>query len=399
MASNLRSTLPNTRAQAAIIARSKQATDFKWIPIRDVPTYTRAVGNTVLPAGVEVTGLPYSSTELTDKFITENVSFETFISAVSNPDSVLYSAGQGAFGACSYGMVCNGLVRYALGIDRRVSTKRWYTIPGMRCVAEAQKYTVDDIELCDILYACSGGRSHVALITDILRDESGNVALIEISEAIRPACARRLFTPEEFYAKYNVFELCRYDYIESVPLLDEELDSYLKTQAISVPLPKICVDRGNKSNYLAGETVQISVFGVENDVIELYRNSKLIEEIKVGARAMISRNPDKGYYEAKLKSANESVYFCVNKAKTEYSVENGVLKVRTDACDPQSEIHYMDFRVEGEGCASLAKYEDLTNEEKQSGIISREIPSDGYNFKVYFKNPYGVWVHPMRKIK
>ena len=59
----------------------------------------------------------------------------------------------------------------------------------------------------------------------------------------------------------------------------------------------------------------------------------------------------------------------------------------------------MDFRVAGEGCASLARYEELTAEEKQIGEFSRPIPSGGYNFKVYFKNEYGVWVHPMKKIK
>lgn len=399
MINELKSTIPDTPAKAAVIARAKQAASFKWIPKRDVPTYTRVIGNTVLPEGKVVVGFPYSSTERTDKFIAENISIETLISAISNPNSIIYSVGQGAFEACSYGMVCNGLVRYALGIDRRVSTRRWYTIPGMRRVAEAQKYTVDDIELCDMLFVYSPSRSHVAIITDILRDENGKIAKIEVSEAIRPSCVSRLFTPEEFYDKYIFFELCRYDYIESVPLLDNDIDAFLKNREIDVPIPKICVDNGNKSNYLAGETVQISVFGDDNDVVELYCNYTLVEEIKVGARAIISRKLNKGYYEAKLKAANESVYFCVNKAKIDFSVDNGVLSVRADPCDPKSEIHYMDFRMEGEGCASLSKYEDLTDEEKASGVFSRNIPDDGYNFKVYFKNPYGVWVHPMKKIK
>ena len=49
--------------------------------------------------------------------------------------------------------------------------------------------------------------------------------------------------------------------------------------------------------------------------------------------------------------------------------------------------------------ARKQKAEGLTDEEKQSGRFSRPIPSHGYNFKVYFKNEYGVWVHPMKKIK
>ena len=395
----LKSTLPDTRAKKAIIARSRQLTDFKWTPIRDVPTYLRNVGNTVLPAGVEVTGFPYSSTELTDKFFAENVSFESFLSAIPNPDSKLYAPGHGAFNCCNFGIVCNGLARYAFGIARRVSTKCWATIPGMRCVAKKQEYTVDDIELCDVLYAFGEGRNHVALITDILRDENENIALMEVSEAIRPSCARRQFTPEEFYEKYKLFALWRYDLIDSVPDLDEDIDKMLRESGIEKKTPKISVDNGDKSNYLVGEDVLISVFSDEDDVVEISRGGQLIEEIKVGARAVLPRRLGRGYYVARLKNANESVEFCVNKAKIGFSVENRELSVSADPCDPQSEIVYMDFRIDGVGCASLAKYEELTDEEKQSGTFTRPIPSDGKNFKVYFRNKYGVWVHPMTKIQ
>jgi len=393
----LYSTLPDTKAKAAVIARSRQLTDFKWTPIRDVPTYLRTVGNTVLPAGVEVPGFPYASTELKDKFFTENISFETFLTAIANPDSKLYAPGHGAFNCCNFGIVCNGLARYALGINRRVSTKKWDTISGMHCVARRQEYKVDDIELCDVIYAFGEGRSHVALITDILRDEDGRVAKVEVSEAIRPSCARRQFTPEEFYEKYKLFGLWRYDLIESVPEFDEELDRLLKS-GIDKITPEITVDNGNKSNYLVGEEVLISTFTDSDGVIELYRNGELVEEIKFSGRAMIPRSLGRGYYIAKIKNTDKSVEFCVNRAKISFSVENGDITVNADPRDEKSEIVYMDFRVSGEGCASLAKYEELTDEEKRNGVFKRPIPSDAENFKVYFRNCYGVWVHPMTKI-
>ena len=397
MSNTLFSTLPDTKAKAAVIARSRQLTEFKWTPVRDVPTYLRTVGNTVLPAGVEVKGFPYASTELKDKFFAENVSFETFLTAIPNPDSKLYAPGHAAFNACNYGIVCNGLARYAFGIDRRVSTARWATIPGMRCVAKWQEYTVDDIELCDVLYAYGEGRSHVALITDILRDVDGNIAKVEVSEAIRPSCARRQFSPEEYYEKYKLFALWRYDYIESVPDFDEELDNLLNSGLDKIT-PQITVDNGNRSNYLVGEEVIISVFADDNDVVEIYKNGELAESINVGARATIPRRLDRGYYIAKLKNTNESVEFCVNMAKIGFSVENGNITISADSYDQKSEIIYFDFRVSGIGCASLAKYEELTDEERQNGNFTRPIPSDAENFKVYFRNAYGVWTHPMTKI-
>lgn len=393
----LYSTLPDTKAKAAVIARSRQLTDFKWTPIRDVPTYLRTVGNTVLPAGVEVTGFPYSSTELKDKFFTENISFETFLTAIANPDSKLYAPGHGEFNCCNFGIVCNGLARYAFGIDRRVSTKKWDTISGMRCVARRQEYKVDDIELCDVIYAFGEGRSHVALITDILRDEDRRVAKVEVSEAIRPSCARRQFTPEEFYEKYKLFGLWRYDLIESVPEFDEKLGRLFKS-GIDKITPEITVDNGNKSNYLVGEEILISTFTDSDGVIELYRNGELAEEIKFSGRTMIPRSLGRGYYIAKIKNTDKSVEFCVNRAKISFSVENGDITVNSDPSDEKSEIVYMDFRVAGEGCASLAKYEELTDEERRNGVFKRPIPSDAENFKVYFRNSYGVWVHPMIKI-
>ena len=91
---------------------------MSWTPLLDVPTYTRKDGRTVHPAGKLVQGMPYSSTEPTDKFITENISFESLLTAMANPDSALYQKDlEGRNGSSTYfGIVCNGLARYALNI-------------------------------------------------------------------------------------------------------------------------------------------------------------------------------------------------------------------------------------------------------------------------------------------
>ena len=76
---------PNSKGKAAVLARSRQLTEFRWTPLRDIPVYTKATGKTVLCAGVEKQGMLYSSTEPNDKFITENVSFETFLRMIKIP--------------------------------------------------------------------------------------------------------------------------------------------------------------------------------------------------------------------------------------------------------------------------------------------------------------------------
>ena len=391
----LYSTKPKTPAEAAVIARARQLTDFKWTPVRDIPTFIRKRGNGILPAGVEITGFPYASTERTDKFFNENISFETFLSVIANPDSKLYQPGLAAFSVCNYGIVCNGVARYALGIDYRVSTARWHTVPGMRMVKPRGEFTVDEIRICDVLYAHGPERSHVALITDVLRDGNGAVAEIEISEAIRPVCVRNSFSIERFYKIYAPFGLWRYDYLESVPPFDEKNDDLLWKSGIDKRLPKIAVDNGNKSNYSEGDEVLISVFAEGANTVVISKDGEVIEEVKTFGRAFFPRTLGRGYYTASLKDSGEFTEFCVTSPKIDFEVSDGYITVTADPMDEKSIIHYMDYRQRGVGFASLEKYEILTEEEKRNGIIRRPLVPNGENFKVYFKNAYGIWTHKM----
>lgn len=409
---------PNSAGKAAVLARSAQLTEFKWVPLADIPTYTRATGKTVHAAHTEITGMLYSSPEPVDKFIWENVSFETLMSALSNPDSVLYNKDlHGHRNSWSYyGIVCNGLARYAYGLRRRFSTKHWLDVPGNRKVADPAAFTVEDIQLCDSLYAFCAEASHVALITGILRDEEGVVRQIEVSEAVRPACKRAQYDVEEFYEKFKRYALCRYDFVDTVPEADPVQDAFLKQ---GVPaLPAITVDYGNKSNYLAGEDVVISVFTPGTHNVELCRDGEVVESVSVTAPVKVVRTLPRGYYTVRLTDSGDCAEFAVNEAKLSYTVNGGEITVTADSCDPKSEILYMDFRevnpVKHPGvklpeneqknvfrsplCASLSKVEELTDEEKRTGVITRAIPADAGNFKVYFENRYGVWVHPMTEI-
>ena len=393
------STKPKNEAEAAVIARAKQLTDFKWTPVRDVPTYlSEKMGNGVLPAGVEQTGFPYASTERTDKFFCENISFETFLSAIPNPDSKLYQPGHAALSACNFGVVCNGLVRYAFGIRGRVNTQNWAALPGMRLVKLKGEYTVDEMQLCDILHAYGEGRNHVSLITDIIRNENGKIEFVEVSEAIRPTCKRKSYTPEEYYEKFKLFSLYRYDLIDTVPPFDEEKNALLLESGIEKIAPKIAVDNGNKSNYREDEEVIISSFAEGENTLLLYRDGAPAEEIKVCGKAKLPRALERGYYKLVLKDTDECVEFAVTIPEISYVSDGKHITVHVDAKDENSKIIHMDFRKKGAGVISLVKFEKLTEEEKESGIIKRSIPENAGKFKIYFENKYGIWTHKMINI-
>ena len=393
----LHSTLAKTKAQMGVLRRARQLTDFKWTPVRDFPTYTVNEGNFIFPAGEELTGFPYSSVEREDKFIIENISIESFLSAIANPYSRLYQVGHGEHGAPSFGVVCNSFVRYALGISERVSTNCFLTIPGMTLVAEREKYKVDQIELLDVLHAYGNGKNHVEIITDILRNDAGEIEQIELSGAIRPLCSRRCFTVEDFYEKFKLFDLCRYEYIEDIPF-DDAVDDLLWHSNIEKKTPKISVNNGNKSNYLVGEEIILSVDSDEADEVELLCDGKLIRSFKVGKKAIAPLNLSRGHYTARLRAADESVDFSVNQAKVTHKVEGNVITICADPCDSRSRIAYMDFRRAGSRIAPLVAYEKLSAEERETGVFSRPIPENAENFKVYYRNEYGVWTHLMTKI-
>lgn len=413
----LKSTFPDSAGKRAAIERARQLTDFKWTPLKNITTYTKSTGQTALLAGVEVTGMPYSSLEPTDKFIYENVSFETLLSAMANPDSVLYTKDIGGRrnSWVYYGIVCNGLVRYALQINRRISTKRWGTVPGMRKIADRCAYTFEDIKLCDVIYAFGLGRNHVEIVTDLLRDEDGRVVKIELSGAVFPHCKRRTFTEEEYFKKFELFELWRYDYIDDVPDIDKDTDAILK-KGVSPVLPKIAVDNGNKSNYFYGNETVISVFADGENKIVIYKNGNLSEVLTVSGAGKIVRKFEPGYYKVILNKEQEVLEFAVNLPKITHEVADGKLTVHFDSCDTESEILYADFRenipdIEGtrislnsdisyydSHCSSLSRLEELSEKEKKAGQYTRDIPEDAGYFKLYFKNKYGVWTHRMIKI-
>jgi Mg2+/Co2+ transporter CorC len=73
----------------------------------------------------------------------------------------------------------------------------------MNQVAPKKEFTVNDLELCDVLHAYGEGSNHVAMITGILRDETGEIVKIEVSEAVRTNCRRRLFSIEDFYGRFG----------------------------------------------------------------------------------------------------------------------------------------------------------------------------------------------------
>ena len=389
----MKSTVPNTRAKAEIIRRSRLITDAEWTPLRDIRSHPIDKPNWH-KAGVTVKGMPYSSVEAVDKFLGENVSFHTFLSALDNPDSILYTRDLIGFKNASgyYGCVCNETVRFAIGIPRRYNTYHWYEMPGMRMVADAGCYTADRIELCDVLHYNKGKGGHVALITDILRDDDGSIAEIEVSEASVPCCVCHSFSVESFFKTIGKFSLCRYDYLDEMPDHSPEDEALLFSErATKRTLPSIAQWFGDRANCLEGEEVVISVFSSAPCDAEIFCGGELVERIPFEKPGKVSRKFRRGEYVIRHSKTGEETRLHVNRPLVDYKIEGDTIFITSDAMDEGSELLYFDFRTEGEKIGTLVEVEELTPEEQASGRFSRRIPENAGNIKLYYRNAYGIW--------
>lgn len=274
----------------ALYAQRKalQLASIKWTPLSDVPH-----NDGFFSAGTQIMGLPYSSARETDTFIGIEVSLETFMTALQNPASVLYTRNLrnpddpdynsgNTNCATYYGVVCSTFARYVLGIDFRYSTRNWHEIPGMKPIHDQSPYGV---KIADSLCTQPNRGGHVMYVHDIVRTINGRIKWIEIIEAVRPHVKRTRYTPETFMdllkeSGYGSgYVIYRYDGIVNNTYEPSEYVAVDHETAVAPAVnAELALDRGNKSNYRLGEEVHIHVMDTTADhLIIQFRDDTLVK--------------------------------------------------------------------------------------------------------------------------
>lgn len=242
-------TIPESRGVLNVIKRCRQYTDIKWTPAVDLPRCDRVstsgtdeagdVYNGKFLAGHEYIGLPYGRAYITDygyntTYFKNDITFETFVTAAQNKDSLVCK--EASFNrynkqSLPYAVVCSCMASYALN---QTSYKGTSELPDVLTekigdiIADGTRIDLSLIKLGDFLLE-SG--EHVSIITDIVKDENGNVVLIEESESAMVGngnqsikggkfgglCRRVAFNVDDFFDRYKDYELRRYPGIDSIP--------------------------------------------------------------------------------------------------------------------------------------------------------------------------------------
>lgn len=414
--------IPRSQGVENGLKRAKQMVDFEWSPLKTIPsnlTYKKPDGKPVyidsfIKPGLPQKGVEYSSARIVDKHVGFEVSLETYATALENPDSVLYTRnlhgtsghGVGAY----YGIVCSAFASYVHNMPKQIVCKCWPTYPGVSKVEmDMDNYPecLKNIELLDVVL---NPRQHIAVVTDILTDVSGEVVGIEVSESTLPVCRRNVFNPDEFKAYWfdYGFEIYRnanidkitytpnpYSYVEGDEELISEEDIYGYSDA-EYAFSFMC-DYGNKANYALGEPVVISVFDEGIKALEVYDDSDncTTYEVKDGKVIVEPKTPGIWFAEAENSYGEPEqitwfVFDCrVAIEKDVYRPGEPIRMTFSDATGQDRLTHYYVKNAD-----HYKKYEGVfTEEEKQCGkTVIPGIEDEGtYYISVYSGSPYALY--------
>ena len=254
--------------------------------------------------GKEYTGVPYSSVKSVGRYIGFDVYLKTFLAAVQNPHSVLYTEnlyGELKNAECYYGKVCSSYTSYALqcGI--------WYVSrlhgpPHRDGVTVVEPQSAQSARAGDVIFtppASKNGGSHVEIVTEVTRDSDGKVTHVRIEESRPQTTSNTNRSAKAFNSHitsrgrqlYRITDLDAWrggNKAESFLFPNYDEDS--ATPAINRVL---LLDRGDWVPYHKGQAVKINVMdrdaqGVKTLIIK--RGEEVVEKVNRPGKGVVERS-------------------------------------------------------------------------------------------------------------
>ena len=383
-----------TRGALCAIKKAYQLTDVSFTPIDSIPANPQKK----YKGGEECKGLIYSSVKEIDTFVGIDVSLHTFMTALHNGRSVLYTEDvsklpyHGVNCGAYYGVVCNTFVSYALGLTVSLSTS---DIPVADDMMLVEDQTSRGVRLADVVHQ----KGHVMLVTRIRRDPAnGNAVELEISEARREGCRRFFVSGKDLNKNISAgkWRLYRYKYLDLntyrpltdfVAVDDEELTPFIYND-------DICTTHGDKACFVTGDTVTLNI-SEGFKYVEIYKDAILYQSFRVGnERDIILTGLPYGNYKARLVNGDRKSDFTQWKV-IDVKVDIDVNKKTVSFLSSNSTPVYLEFCTKV-GARPTEGVFELTDEDLRNGMVdvSRYSPSKMYlkmdlYVKVHFECEYG----------
>lgn len=401
--------IPKSKGVENALKRARQMLDIRWTPVERFPSGISSSEPEGAPKirrdfhyapWCPLTGMAYSSTRRNEKYVGYNVSLETFMTALYNPKSVLYTRSyhgdQEIKNMLSYyGIVCSCFGSYVCGFPYRTSGERIIDDPD---VTEVDTTQLEDLELCDLVIKRG---HHVTVITDIQRDVEGKVQLITVSESVLPLCRSNEYTPELFrrhwldtgYHAYRYAGVHDQTY-EPSPYVHVEGDPELEMPPVNTALMSIF---GDKANTRLDEAVEFTVFEKDWEAVEVTAPDGAVTALAIENEAAVFTPSQAGFHTAvcrKGDAVSQAVRFCVTDsavtADAETVKKGGTLELTFRTAAPETPLLYIINRVEA--CTERQRGY-FTAEEMAAGkatVTVNVVPGDYYVYTVA-RNEYGFY--------
>ena len=260
------------------IKKAYQLTEFPFVPTGVIE---RNEGYDPYYPNFLYNGMIYSSVKETGTGVPGAVSFYTFSTAVRNPRSKLYTEHvneppyHGTNCRAYYGTVCSSLVSYALGLKPGYGSCDFVDSELMEDIGYEKP---EDIEVGDVLW----NQSHVAIITDILRDNDNMVQMVEISEAVQKGCRSLQYVRDRFHqiitsgASNSYEKVIRYRKFEDNTNYESFPEFVPVAGETRVPIiynDDLCVDKKYQNKGIGQELIEYAKrFAEENNCHQILLN-------------------------------------------------------------------------------------------------------------------------------
>lgn len=323
-------------------------------------------------AGKEYTGVPYSSVKHVGRYIGFDIFLKTFLAAVQNPESVLYTEnlyGKVSNAECYYGKVCSSYTSYALqcGI--------WYVSklhgPEFReGVTVVQPHSAQGARPGDVIYtppASKNGGSHVELVTEVVVDEQGTVTHVRVEESRPQTTSNTVRSAKTFDAHLSarnreLFRITDLDAWRGGNRAESFLFPNYEEDSATPQINRVLLlDLGDWVPYPKGQPVKINLMdrdqqGIQSLVIQ--RGDNVVEKID---------HPPKGVIQRALDVCGDYTAHCV--------MQDGS---RSQACE--FAICDLDFQLPAQKVSRNTTWEiQLTAENINPIIVYFKNPADGHD--------------------
>lgn len=391
--------------------RALQLATLPWTALASIPNASTG----------SQTGVPYSSVKEMDKYIGYNVSIKTFMTAVHNPYSLLYTENVFASSSSSgygftyhgincgayFGAVCNTFALYAAGMPIDYNTAEFAYLAEQGVFEKIENQSASGFRLMDIVWEPGHGN----VIIDIERDERGVPTKIYWAEQVHWFPTIHEYTLAQAQSRLTQQGGIIYRYTDLYKSLNYAASPFVAVEGETAQTytynDDICTYAGDYAAFYSGEPVHINYAKGSYTSMQLYKNDTLIQTITLPSSYNTTHSVDVsnyltgyGKYKARLTDGTNNsdyTYFEVIETNVTVSKSGNSLTVNFSSANGTPQYVQLTYRNgKSMGIYALSADEisagkctfnalDLANSQSYTGGFTETT-----YVKVFFIGDYGI---------